>query len=223
MSKRTLVTSLKMAYRGSATGPTLGEEQCIVFSSKLGWMGLETHGTAIWRLSFGHCSAIEAKRAIGPSDSGSREPSIQSPNGPIGSAARVVELLKRYADGEPVDFGDLPVDLGAATDFRTRVLSVCRQIAYGQVQTYGELAAAAGAAGAARAVGNCMAGNRIPLIIPCHRVVRAGGDIGPYSAAGGSETKRRLLTMESLAGARPGSPRQTSATWARLSKGVLYT
>jgi methylated-DNA-[protein]-cysteine S-methyltransferase len=65
--------------------------------------------------------------------------------------------------------------------------------------TYGALAATAGHPRAARAVGNCMAGNCVPLIVPCHRVVRAGGDIGPYSAAEGSATKRRLLEMEAAA------------------------
>jgi methylated-DNA-[protein]-cysteine S-methyltransferase len=62
--------------------------------------------------------------------------------------------------------------------------------------TYGELAAKAGYPGAARAVGNCMAANRIPLLIPCHRVVCAGGRLGSYSAPGGTVTKRRLLALE---------------------------
>ena len=89
--------------------------------------------------------------------------------------------------------------------------------------TYGELAVAAGQPRAARAVGNCMAGNRVPLIIPCHRVVRAGGDIGPYSAAGGSATKRRLLEMEAAAHFLPGTISTNAATWARLLKDVTYT
>jgi methylated-DNA-[protein]-cysteine S-methyltransferase len=62
--------------------------------------------------------------------------------------------------------------------------------------TYGELAAKAGSPRAARAVGSCMARNRIPLVIPCHRVVPSGGRLGSFSAPGGSETKRRLIDME---------------------------
>ena len=112
------------------------------------------------------------------------------------SSSEVVERLQRYAAGVPVEFCDLPVDPGISTEFQARVLKACREIPYGQTITYGELAAMARHPGAARAVGNCMAGNRVPLIIPCHRVVRAGGEIGRYSAAEGSATKRRLLAME---------------------------
>ena len=107
------------------------------------------------------------------------------------------QAAKQYAEGLPVNFCDLAVDFGPATEFHTDVLKACMEIPYGRTMSYGELAGAARRPGAARAVGTCMANNRVPLIIPCHRVVRAGGDIGPYSAAGGTETKRRLLEMES--------------------------
>jgi len=165
--------------------------ELIVFSSGLGWMALEVQGEAIRRLSFGHPSAAAAIRAVAPGQSASRRLTPWQRN--------VVERLQWYAEGEEVEFRDLPVDLGISTDFQARVLKACREIAYGRTASYGELAAAAHRPGAARAVGNCMARNRVPLIIPCHRVVLAGGDIGPYSAAGGSATKRRLLKMEAVA------------------------
>ena len=112
----------------------------------------------------------------------------------------MVKRLQRYAAGEPVDFGDLAVDFGAATEFRSRVLKACREIPYGRTATYGELAATAGVMGAGRAVGSVMSGNCVPLIIPCHRVVRGGGKIGRFSAPGGEAMKRRLLEMEAAAG-----------------------
>jgi methylated-DNA-[protein]-cysteine S-methyltransferase len=85
------------------------------------------------------------------------------------------------------------------TEFQQKVQKLCRQIPFGTTMTYGELAAKAGAPGAARAVGICMARNCFPLVVPCHRVVPAGGRLGNYSAPGGTETKQRLLDMERLA------------------------
>jgi methylated-DNA-[protein]-cysteine S-methyltransferase len=71
-----------------------------------------------------------------------------------------------------------------------------RRIGYAKSISYGELASLAGAPGAARAVGNIMAKNPLPLVIPCHRVLAAGGRIGGFSAPAGTEMKRHLLRME---------------------------
>ena len=166
------------------------DDEQLVFESDLGWMAARLRGEAVRQLSFGHVSPVAAARAIAFA---------------VGQAARrklsvwqrsLVKRLQRYAEGMPSDFCDLRVEADLTSDFRSRVLNACRKISYGETMTYGELAVAAGHPRAARAVGNCMAGNCVPLIIPCHRVVRAGGDIGPYSAAEGSATKRRLLEME---------------------------
>ena len=105
--------------------------------------------------------------------------------------------LQAYAAGNPDDFRDVPVDPGPESPFQASVWRHCRKIPIGQTLSYAELAAKAGSPGAARAVGNCMARNRIPLIIPCHRVVNANGSVGFYSAPGGARTKRRLLALES--------------------------
>ena len=141
-------------------------------------------------LSFGHPSAAAAIQAIAPGQIASRKLSDWQ--------REVVERLQRYAEGVPVDFCDLPVDSGAVD----RVPSPRSKGLQGNPLRTNHHLRRVGRSGlgpgAARAVGNCMAGNRVPLIIPCHRVVRAGGDIGPYSAAGGSATKRRLLEMEAV-------------------------
>jgi len=163
-------------------------EELMVFASKLGWMCLKMQGEAVGELSFGHKSAAAAIQAIAPGQVARQELSPWQ--------SRVVERLLRYTEGVPVDFCDLSVDFGVATEFQARVLKACREIPYGQTLTYGELAVAVGTPRAARAVGNCMATNRVPLIVPCHRVVRIGGDIGLYSAAEGSATKCQLLKME---------------------------
>jgi methylated-DNA-[protein]-cysteine S-methyltransferase len=162
--------------------------ELVVFSSELGWISMMMRDVAIGALSFGHASAAAAAEAIALNRRPKRKLSDWQ--------REVVTRIQGYAAGVPVDFSDLSVDCGPTTDFQFRVLTACREIPYGSTLAYGELAIAAGRPGAARAVGNCMSRNRVPLVVPCHRVVRSGGDIGPYSAAGGSATKRRLLEME---------------------------
>jgi methylated-DNA-[protein]-cysteine S-methyltransferase len=109
---------------------------------------------------------------------------------------KLVEDLQRFAEGEPVDFRYVPISEAHLTRFGRRVISACRAIPWGQVTTYGELAAKCGSPAAARAVGSVMAKNRFPLVVPCHRVLAAGGALGGYSAPDGLKMKRRLLAME---------------------------
>src|ERR1700745_52152 len=87
----------------------------------------------------------------------------------------VVELLQAYFAGEDVPLADVPVDLEYDSPFFTRCAEALRAVPRGEVVTYGELAALAGAPGAARAAGTFCARNRLGLFIPCHRVVAAGG------------------------------------------------
>jgi methylated-DNA-[protein]-cysteine S-methyltransferase len=108
----------------------------------------------------------------------------------------LAERLQRYATGEPIDFFDVRIEIDHLTPFARRVVAACRRIAWGHARSYGELAAACGAPGAARAVGSVMAKNRYPLVVPCHRVIGAGGSLGGYSAPDGVAMKRRLLAME---------------------------
>jgi methylated-DNA-[protein]-cysteine S-methyltransferase len=93
---------------------------------------------------------------------------------------------------------DGPVDLSVVGPFERRVLEQLRAIPRGQVRTYREVARALGRPGAARAVGQACARNPIPLIIPCHRVVRSDGRLGGYSLRGGVALKRRLLVWEGV-------------------------
>ena len=105
------------------------------------------------------------------------------------------DQIAAYFDGEPVDF-DVPLDLSGQPDFRRSVLRACARIAYGTTATYGQLADEVGRPGAARAVGGAMAHNPIPLIVPCHRVLAAGGALGGFSAEGGLSVKTRMLRLE---------------------------
>src|SRR5262245_3199769 len=111
-----------------------------------------------------------------------------------------VELLQRlraYFAGERVGFEDVELDLEYATAFHESCAHALRAVPRGEVVTYGELAALAGAPGAARAAGSFCARNRLGLFVPCHRVVAADG-LGSYGSFGLSY-KRRLLALEGVA------------------------
>jgi len=105
--------------------------------------------------------------------------------------------------GEKRDLTDIAIDDEGQTEFNRRVYAVARKIPPGAVMTYGEIAERLGDKTLARAVGQAMGENPTPIIMPCHRVLAAGGKTGGFSASGGVVTKLRLLSIE---GAQPGGP-----------------
>jgi methylated-DNA-[protein]-cysteine S-methyltransferase len=115
---------------------------------------------------------------------------------------RAVEGIVALLRGEARDLAEVALDLDGVPDFERRVYAVARTIAPGATLTYGEIATRLGAPGEARAVGEALGENPFPLVVPCHRVLAAGGKVGGFSANGGVATKLRLLTIE---GARTGS------------------
>jgi O-6-methylguanine DNA methyltransferase len=114
--------------------------------------------------------------------------------GSSGFVAEVIQVLQAYFAGEPAPVGEVPVDLEYETSFFDRCATALRAIPRGEAVSYGELAALAGAPGAARAAGSFCARNRLGLFVPCHRVVGAGG-LGSYGSFG-IDYKRRLLALE---------------------------
>ena len=109
------------------------------------------------------------------------------------------ELAERFAGyfgGGFSDFGDVELDLDGSTPLQQALAEALRSIPYGETVTYGELAALAGSPNAPRAAGTFCAGNRFPLVIPCHRVVAAAG-IGGFGSLG-VEYKKRLLDLEGV-------------------------
>ncbi len=116
--------------------------------------------------------------------------------------AAIVALL----DGEPRDLGSIDLDMGGLPEFHRRVYAVTRAIPPGRTLTYGEVATRLGEPGAARAVGQALGRNPIAIVVPCHRVVAAGGRLGGFSANGGAATKRRILAIEGADGDAPVLP-----------------
>jgi methylated-DNA-[protein]-cysteine S-methyltransferase len=131
---------------------------------------------------------------IRPNRRGTAEPARR----PVPPEARAhlrvaVRLLKRYFAGKPVVFEE-PLDLSGATAFQQEVWAACARIPHGEVRSYAELARAAGRPRAARAVGGALGANPIPIIIPCHRVIRTDGSLGGFGL--GLPVKRALLRLE---------------------------
>ena len=162
-----------------------------IFPTELGWMGIAGRNEALVGIVFGYPSEERAQRVLASRAAGH----ASSTAAPVW-LREVANLLERYAAGESVDFSEVPLELEHLTPFARRIVAACRDIPRGDVRTYGELAAACGSPGAARAVGSVMAKNRYPLVMPCHRVVGAAGSLGGYSAPEGLRMKRRLLAME---------------------------
>jgi methylated-DNA-[protein]-cysteine S-methyltransferase len=106
--------------------------------------------------------------------------------------------------GAATRFDGCPLDLDGVSDFNRAVYATILEVPPGQTITYGEIAARLGDPGAARAVGKALGENPIPLIVPCHRVLAAGGKAGGFSAPGGLSTKRKILAIESRHA--PGPP-----------------
>ena len=108
--------------------------------------------------------------------------------------------IASYFEGSCVNFGtDIPVALDEIGGFSRQVLTACRDIQFGEIISYRGLAAKAGRPAASRAVGNALAKNPLPLIIPCHRVLRTDGKLGGFSAPGGISLKKKMLTLEQKA------------------------
>ena len=121
------------------------------------------------------------------------------PAPPPPEVAAAVAAAQRYFAGEPADFSAVRLDLGEQDPFFARVYAAARALAWGETTTYGALARDLGAGPeAARDVGQAMARNPVPLLIPCHRVLAAGGKLGGFSAPGGASTKLRMLELEGV-------------------------
>jgi O-6-methylguanine DNA methyltransferase len=120
--------------------------------------------------------------------------------------AGIIKRVQRHLNGDVQDFLNIVVDLDGAGPFARQVYNAARKIPAGRTVTYGELATDMNRPTSARAVGQALGRNPIPLIIPCHRVLASGNDLRGFSAHGGVETKAKLLEIE---GATIGRPQRT--------------
>jgi len=117
-------------------------------------------------------------------------------NRPPPAVQAAIDAMVALLAGRPVDLGFVALDETRIPESHRRVYAVTRAIAPGTTLTYGEVAARVGDPSAARAVGQALGANPFAIIVPCHRVLAAGGAMGGFSAGGGARTKRRMLEIE---------------------------
>ena len=154
------------------------------FKSSFGWVGIAKSSHGISRVVFGKLNEAEVEDCLllGTKAAKSED-----------GLSKAVNLLQRYFNGEPVEF-DLDLDLQEGTKFQQSVWRATYHIPYGEVRSYGWIARKIGKPLATRAVGRAEGANPVPIIIPCHRVLRSDGKLGGYSA--GLHWKPKLLDQE---------------------------
>ena len=132
-------------------------------------------------------------------------PKLTAPLPPFVGVA--IDKMKEHFSGHTQWFDDIPVVWDQGPGFTSKVYWTLRRTPPGEVTTYGELASRAGFPNAARAVASAMSANRVPLIVPCHRVLPKDGSLGSFSALGGAATKAQLLYLEGVVPKLPrGNP-----------------
>lgn len=162
----------------------------LLLKTKFGWCGVVFDGNA-------------AKEIVLPSPDKRRVAARLKERGHFGTKQprqtpfikRFLKGLGRYFNGEKVDL-KYKIDLRDYSAFERAVYKVLMAIPYGRVRTYQWVARKIGKPGASRAVGNALARNPLPIIIPCHRVIKSDGSLGYFSAIGGTELKEKLLKLE---------------------------
>jgi methylated-DNA-[protein]-cysteine S-methyltransferase len=164
----------------------IDETTGVFFIARVGWLCARFSSQGLRQMTLPHPSEESAWLALGCDARGG------TPVDDI-HLARLNDELTRYFAGELLEFS-VPLDVSGHTPFRRMVWAVDRQIPYGQTRTYGWIAAQIGRPFAGRAVGGALAANPIPIIIPCHRVVRHDGSLGGYT--GGVQMKATLLALE---------------------------
>lgn len=161
------------------------------FDTPIGLCGIAWTSAGVRRVQLPEESEAAARRRLRAETGGTEAP-------PDAWVAQLITRLTRHLGGVPESFASVPLDLEGVPDFHRAVYEVLRELPAGSTSTYGELAQRLGKPGAARAIGRAMARNPLPIIVPCHRVLAAGGRPGGFTAYGGWHTKRSLLALEGV-------------------------
>jgi O-6-methylguanine DNA methyltransferase len=175
-----------------------------LIKTSLGWCGLISDNDIIKTLILPSPDKSlilkTPKTRVSPQNKALVRPTVP----PRRDCGRFVRDLKKYFNGKKVDFWNTKIltpypykiDLRDRSNFERKVYQILRKIPYGQIRTYQWVARRVGSPRASRAVGNALARNPLPIIIPCHRVIRSDGSLGKFSASGGVRLKEKLLKLE---------------------------
>jgi methylated-DNA-[protein]-cysteine S-methyltransferase len=175
-----------------------------IFETAHGFCGIAWNDVGITRFQLPTRSHDATERALLRRVPGA-EPSTPTPR-----VVEAIDAVQRYFQGEETDFSRVALDLSDQDTLFTQIYAAARKIGWGNTTTYGALAKQLGAGPeVARDVGQAMAKNPVALIIPCHRVLAAGGKVGGFSAPGGAAAKIRMLKLEGVQ-VEPPPPAQRS-------------
>jgi methylated-DNA-[protein]-cysteine S-methyltransferase len=161
-----------------------------LFATAIGPCGIAWGDGGICGVQLPEADAEQSLRQLRRRFPGAREQE------PPARVRALVDAIVELTNGEPVDLSQAPLDLAGVPAFHCRVYAVALAIRPGETLTYGEIARRIGEPHAAQAVGQALGRNPFPIIVPCHRVLAAGGRAGGFSASGGVETKMKLLSIE---------------------------
>ncbi|NEJ69128.1 methylated-DNA--[protein]-cysteine S-methyltransferase [Rhizobium phaseoli] len=176
----------------------------LIFETAGGFCGVAWSDAGIARFQLPTKSAEATERLL------LRRLPEAEPGAPTPDVLETVAAVKRYFQGEETDFSGVELDLDGQDAFLRDIYAAARRVGWGHTTTYGALAKELGAGPeVARDVGQAMAKNPVALIIPCHRVLAAGGKIGGFSAPGGSSSKARMLELEGVNLAPPPPAQQS--------------
>ena len=165
------------------------ELQYFTFNTGMGWVGISSSAAGLLRITLPQPSVEMALQQLGDS----LNKAIWSPE----LSANLAERLIRYFGGDRIDFPD-KLDISRASPFQRKVWEASRLIPFGETRSYGWVAKQIKQPGAARAVGQALSRNPLPIIVPCHRVLAGDGKLGGFG--GGISLKRQLLSLETSAG-----------------------
>ena len=180
-----------------------------IFETALGFAAVAWNGHGVTQLRLPAKSVGAAEHALLR-----RTPAAVRATPPA-AIAGLIAAAQHYFAGDQTDFSEVAIDLGPQEPFFARVYERVRKLGWGETTTYGAIAKELGAGPeAARDVGQARATNPIPLIVPCHRVLAAGGKIGGFSAPGGSHSKATMLEIEGVRVQPPEKPKPKQASFA---------
>ncbi len=154
----------------------------LLFATNWGWWGVEASSRGIVQVVLPQRNPHQVRKQLGSLESAASR-----------LAEKAARQIQEYLYGRRRHF-TVAVDWELMSSFAREILEACAQIPYGETVSYSELARRAGKKGAARAAGQALAANPVPILVPCHRVVGADGSLGGFS--GGLAMKRRLLELE---------------------------
>ncbi|MDQ6670176.1 MAG: methylated-DNA--[protein]-cysteine S-methyltransferase [Chloroflexota bacterium] len=163
-----------------------------LFDTAIGTCGIAWGADGVVGVQLPEASAVQTRARLKRRFEGAPETS------PPWAAQSAIDAMTGFLEGKPAELSGIPLDMRDVPRFRQRVYEVARTIPPGATLSYGEVAARLGepAWPVARDVGQALAHNPFPIVVPCHRVVAARGKLGGFSARGGLTTKRRLLSIE---------------------------